>query len=166
MPSKEGAAAAAGNRVLLRPFSRDDPEAIERWYEEAARAAFEGRRLEELQSEASGETAWLLAVERENEDNPIGLLEYDVRDGWLRVPFIALAKPYRGWGYGSEAVCLLEEWAVCSKIAGRFQAEIHVRNGLGLYFWLRLGYRPAGGDEFNWQWSETRDKMPMVRVAN
>ena len=30
----------------------------------------------------------------------------------LTVGFIALAKAYRGWGYGSEAVRLLEEWGL------------------------------------------------------
>ena len=69
------------------------------------------------------------------------------------MPFIALAKAYRGWGYGSEAVRLLEEWAVRERIAERFRADVDVRNGLGLYFWLRLGYRPADGGQDTWRWS-------------
>jgi hypothetical protein len=27
----------------------------------------------------------------------------------------------------------------------RFRADVDVMNGLGLYFWLRLGYRPVEG---------------------
>jgi GNAT superfamily N-acetyltransferase len=61
------------------------------------------------------------------------------------VEFIALAEAYRGWGYGSETVRLLEEWAIREELAERFRAEVSARNGLGLYFWLRLGYRPAEG---------------------
>jgi GNAT superfamily N-acetyltransferase len=70
-----------------------------------------------------------------------------VSNGWLRVPFIALARQCRGWGYGSEAVRLVEEWALRTGIAHRFRVDIDVRNGLGLYFWLRLGYRPHAAPE-------------------
>jgi len=59
--------------------------------------------------------------------------------GWLIVEAIALAEGERGWGYGSEAVRLLEAEAK----GERFLARVDARNGLGLYFWLRLGYRPA-----------------------
>ena len=140
-----------GIRVSLRRLHEDDLPAIEIWYEEAARAAYEDRGLEELQSVTSGGAACLLAIERAGEDEPIGLAEYETSDGWLAVPFIALAKPYRGWGYGSEAVRLLEDWALRQGGAKRFRADVDVRNGLGLYFWLRLGYRPADsvlGDTF------------------
>ena len=151
--------------MSLRRFHEDDLAAIEAWYEEAARGAFEDRGLGELRSGAMDQTSGVLVVEGTGEDEAIGLLEYIVSDGWLAVPFIALAKPYRGWAYGSEAVRLLEEWAAREGIATRFLAEVDVRNGLGLYFWLRLGYRPASAGEFDWQRAEERDKMPMVRVA-
>ena len=59
--------------------------------------------------------------------------------GWLTVGWIEVAEGERGWGYGSEAVRLLE---VEGK-AERFLARVDTGNGLGLYFWLRLGYRPA-----------------------
>ena len=37
---------------------------------------------------------------------------------------------------------MLEEWAERKGVAKRFRAEVPLVNGLGLYFWLRLGYRP------------------------
>ena len=101
-----------------------------------------------------------LQSSRPEVDEPIGLLEYEMREGWLTVTFIALAKAYRGWGYGSEAVRLLEGWASREGVAERFRAEVDARNGLGLYFWLRLGYRPAG-----WHADGGRDSMAMVREA-
>ena len=156
----------AGIRVNLRTLHEQDLVAIEIWYEEAARAAYEDRGHEELRHQADAERAGLMAIERANEEEPIGLLEYVVIDGWLVTTFIALAKGHRGWGYGSESVRLLEEWAAREVIATRFRAEVDLRNGLGLYFWLRLGYRPATVHEFDWQRNEARDKMPMVRVAN
>jgi GNAT superfamily N-acetyltransferase len=156
-----GVAALVGKRVSLRPFRDGDSAAVEAWYQEAvavagiphprplSRSAGEGRSVDSL----SGS---VLIVERVGESGPIGVLEFQVAGGWLTVGFIGLAKAYRGWGYGSEAVRLVEEWAVREGIAERFRAEIPVRSGLGLYFWLRLGYRPkepSGG----------RDTMEMVR---
>jgi RimJ/RimL family protein N-acetyltransferase len=151
--------------VNLRPLNEHDLAAIEIWYEEAARAAYESRSLAELWRSVREGSNRLLAIERPDEDETIGLLEYAVRDAWLAVPFIALAKGYRGWGYGSEAVRLLEEWAVRQALATRFRAEVDVRNGLGLYFWLRLGYRPGRKDEFGWQEEGEADRMAMVRVV-
>jgi len=155
----------AAIRVNLRTLHEHDLAAIEIWYEEAARAAYESRSLAELWRSAREGSSGLLAIERADEDETIGLLEYAVRDAWLAVPFIALAKGYRGWGYGSEAVRLLEEWPASQRLATRFRAEVDVLNGLGLYFWLRLGYRSARKDEFGWQEEGEADRMAMVRVV-
>ena len=139
-----GARAVAGKRASLRAIGDEDLAAIDTWYGEAAKAAYESRSSRET---FAGDNDTLLAIVRPNDDQPIGLLEYETANGWVTVPFIALAKAYRGWGYGSEAVRLLEEWTVREGIADRFRAEVDVRNGLGLYFWLRLGYRPLGAAE-------------------
>ena len=140
--------ALLGNRVWLRRASEGDSQVIEAWYEEAANAAYDDVSLRErFRAKA---LSGLFTLVREDESEPIGLLEYQgsaLEASWLTVSFIALGKAYRGWGYGSEAVRLLEEWAVREGVAQRFRAEVDVRNGLGLYFWLRLGYRPAGGGD-------------------
>lgn len=107
-----------------------------------------------------------LVIERTGADELVGIVEYEVEGGWLTLAFIALAKAYRGWGYGSEAVRLVEDWAIREEVAERFRADVPVSNGLGLYFWLRLGYRPASAGEFDWQRDVARDKMPMVRWAD
>ncbi|HEV8573529.1 MAG TPA: GNAT family N-acetyltransferase [Dehalococcoidia bacterium] len=144
-----------GRRVALRPLHERDVEVIEGWLDEASRAAGPSYPLGANRA---------LVIERMSEEGAIGLFEYAVRDGWIRVSFIALAKAYRGWGYGSEAVRLLEEWALGEGRAEHFRAEVPVGNGLGLYFWLRLGYRPAKRDEFEWRGEGERDRMTMVRV--
>lgn len=159
----------SGTRVILRHIEDEDLPRIEPWLDEAAaagiphplplsRGAGEGRSV-------GPRSRGALVIQRIAEDEPIGIVEYTATDGWLTVLFIALAKAYRGWGYGSEAVRLLEEWAIREGIAERFRAEVDVGNGLGLYFWLRLGYRPAGRDEFGWRRERERDTMAMVRVA-
>jgi len=152
-----GARAIAVTRASLRAIGDEDLAAIDTWLGEAAKAAYENRTSREM---FAGQNDSLLAIVRSDDDQPIGLLEHEAGNGWLTVSFIALAKAYRGWGYGSEAVRLVEEWAVREGLAGRFRAEVDVRNGLGLYFWLRLGYRPAG-----WHAEGGRDSMAMVRES-
>jgi RimJ/RimL family protein N-acetyltransferase len=106
----------------------------------------------------------VLVVERIDDNGPIGIVEYKPTDGWMTVRFIGLAKAYRGWGYGSEALRLLEEWAALDRLAERFRAEVDAHNGLGLYFWLRLGYRPVGrAERAAWHLEGSRDSMAMVR---
>jgi RimJ/RimL family protein N-acetyltransferase len=154
-----------GGRVVLRVVREDDLAAIEGWFDEAAKTAGIPHRLPISRSAGEGRSVdarpdGVLVIERIDEGGPIGLLEYEMKKRWLTVPFIALAKAYRGWGYGSEAVRLLELWAIREGLAERFRAEVDVRNGLGLYFWLRLGYRPLVAVE-----AQGRDVLTMVRDA-
>ena len=121
-----------GGRIALRPLSEDDIAAIAPWYQEAVAAAM-------IRPDSA---ARRLAIVRQSDGTVIGLLDYRENSpgrGWLSVSFIALARGQRGWGYGSEAVRLIE----AEGNAERFCAKVDARNGLGLYFWLRLGYRPA-----------------------
>lgn len=159
-----GAVVIEGRRVALRVLRDADLAAIGTWYEEALETA--GIRPPQPLHlgghvsrawERGGQLGGVLAVERVGEPEPIGVVEYDVCDAGLMVEFLGLAKVYRGWGYGSEAVRLLEEWAVSEGVARWFRAEVEARNGLGLYFWLRLGYRPAE--------SSDRDTFVMVRTS-
>ncbi len=150
----------AGSRVALRPVTADDFPAIEDWWPEAAatvRGVREPVAVDELQrmiDEAGGET---LVIARADEPAPIGLLVYRLAaDGWLEVRFLALAKALRGWGYGSEAVRLIEELG----LAQQFAARVSDGNGLGLYFWLRMGYSPG---ELPWQEREPEDRIAMIR---
>jgi GNAT superfamily N-acetyltransferase len=158
-----GFAALQSQRVGLREHNGvEDAATIEPWLAEAvAAAAFPDPVL----NPGTVKRGWLpreiksgmLVIEQVRERAPIGFLEYEVAGGWLTFAFIGLAKPYRGWGYGSEAVRLVEEWATREGIAEWFRAEVPLGNGLGLYFWLRLGYRPGDSAEVG------RDVMTMVR---
>ena len=145
---------------MLRPVGPDDVPAIETWWPEAA-ATVRGVRepvvlddLHRMIDEADGET---LVIAKADDPAPIGLLISRLpNDRWLEFRFLALAKGLRGWGYGSEAVRLIEE----SGRARRFAAEVYAGNGLGLYFWLRMGYRPG---ELPWRKREPEGKIAMIR---
>ncbi len=153
---------ATRTRIRLRPATEADLPAIESWYSEGAAAvnpAAAETSLRDRYEEASG---GLLAIERDAEEGPIGLLDYRVgkpMDGWVTVEFLALAAGHRGWGYGTEAVRLLE----AETRAQRYTASVHRRNGLGLYFWLRLGYRPAHAEEAFWRGPDEHDTIAMIR---
>lgn len=147
-----------GPRVLLRPLVDADLPSIEPLYPEAA-----GRPAAALADPDAG----LLAISRRDDPTPIGLIDFRTglpAAGWLTIGFIAVAAPYRGHGYGSEAVRLLEDDALRRGTAGRFRADVPMSNGLGVYFWLRLGYRPALPEERLWPASAAADGLSMVRI--
>ncbi|MBI1886745.1 MAG: GNAT family N-acetyltransferase [Chloroflexi bacterium] len=109
----------------------------------------------------------LLAVILGDADAPIGLLDYRLgrpSSGWCTVGFVALEPGRRGYGLGSEAVRAFEEAVRERGLADRFRAGVHRENGLGFYFWLRLGYRPAASGDFgDAEPAADRDTMWMVR---
>ena len=151
-PEGSGSSLTRGERIALRPLTEDDIAAVKPWYEEAVAAAMVRPAAD----------AQRLAIVLESDGTVIGLLEYRANSpdrGWLSVGFIAVARVWRGWGFGSEAVRLVEAEAK----AERFRANVDVRDGLGLYFWLRLGYRPARRDEVPGQ--PPHGIITMVRTA-
>lgn len=142
---------SAKARVSLRPLAEGDLAVAEPWYEEAVVAPI-------IECAADGER---LAIVRVSDGTVIGLVDYRANSpdrGWLSVGFIAVVVGQRGWGYGSEAVRLLE----AEGKAERFLARVDAGNGLGLYFWLRLGYRPARVGEV--PGGASRGIISMVRV--
>jgi RimJ/RimL family protein N-acetyltransferase len=153
---------ATAARITLRPATRDDLPQIEPWYAEAAALACSDLTLEERFADAEASEGGLLLIATADDHTPIGLLDYRIgipAKGWLATGFLALAAGRRGWGYGSEAVRLVEE----SAGATRFFAEVDVRNGLGLYFWLRLGYRLAHPGEVFWRAPDEGGIIAMIR---
>ena len=183
-----------GPRLALRALSDTDRPAIEPWYAEAAAVTLGLAREDapnvqnlyyELEAARPDPGAGLLVIARRDPSTrstgsgqagsgqaptPIGLIDYRAglpAPGWLTIGFIAVAAAYRGHGYGSEAVRLLEADARRRGIAGRFRADVAMNNGLGVYFWLRLGYRPARPGELG----EAKPPLPrgtltMVRTAD
>jgi ribosomal protein S18 acetylase RimI-like enzyme len=113
-------------------------------------------------------TACLLAVSLGEGDRPIGVVEYRVgvpEDGWLGFRSVAVEPGLRGLGLDSEAVRLVEDHALERGLASRFWAGVHHNDGLGFYFWVRLGYRPVRADEDLWPGSGADDTMFMIRMS-
>ncbi len=137
--------------MALRPLKEGDREAVARWLEETLIDADDG----------------LLAITSREGDSIYGVLAYQLgypERGWLSVEAVAVEPGLRGRGYDAEAVRLLEEEALERGLASRFWAPVRHDDGPGLYFWLRLGYRPAAAGENPWPGGAPHDMMAMVRV--
>jgi RimJ/RimL family protein N-acetyltransferase len=157
---------ATFGRVTLRPVGRADFAQIESWYGSALTLAHAERSLEARCVDSGASGYQLLAICEKGETDVVGLLDYRVHqpaDGWLTTVFIAIADGRRGFGYGSEAVRALEASTMKSHKVTSFLADVSVHNGLGLYFWLRVGYRPAHEGEVFWRAPNEGGIIAMIR---
>lgn len=137
--------------MALRPLKEGDREAV-------------ARQLEEALIDADDS---LLAITSREGGSIYGVLAYRLgypERGWLSVEAVAVESGLSGQGYDTEAVRLLEGEALERGLASRFWAPVRHDDGLGLYFWLRLGYRPALLGENPWPGGAPRDTMSMIRV--
>ncbi len=143
--------------MALRPLGEADIEAIG-WYEGA----------EELRGRVEDMNCGVLAITRCEDGSAIGVVEYRLgvpEDGWLSVETIAVDPGRRGLGLESEAVRLVEGDVVRRRLASRFWACVRRGDGLGLYFWLRLGYLPTRPGDLPWKGVHGRDIIAMVRMS-
>lgn len=118
---------AQGPRVALRPAREDDLALV--------------RDLR-----AGDRTGEMLVITLRTDDRPIGIIQYRVDEpsaGWVTIDHLALEKKSRRWGLGQDAVRLFEEEAASSRGVAHFRTTVDIQQGLLLYLWLRLGYRPA-----------------------
>jgi GNAT superfamily N-acetyltransferase len=136
--------------VHLRRLSEADRQGMAEWLEETA----------------AGANGGALTVILNKDDRPIGALGYRLgvpEDGLLAFDGVAVEPRLRGLGLESEAVRLVEENALERGLARRFWSGVSRDDGLGLYFWLRLGYSPARPDGGPWPGDPTRDIICMIR---
>lgn len=123
--------------VAIRCWREEDTEVAAGDWEEAWRTAgLSPAPITAGNLAVAGRGAILSAITLDGELG--GFLATVTDSRRLVVAAIALWPRLRGWGYGSEAVGLLERAAERPLAALAASA-----NGLALYFWLRLGYRPS-----------------------
>ncbi len=100
------------------------------------------------------------AAGREPAD-PIGACAARIEDATLVWTWLAVAADWRGFGYGGAAVPIVERAAMrLGATSGR--ALVPASNGIGLYFWLRLGYRPLPAPD----WPKPREGTWMQRALS
>lgn len=144
-----------GQRITLRPQLNGEDEFIR-------------ELITELPAIHGDCTAWdRHVVERKSDGSSVGVVEHrveDPADGWATFGTIVMSDGQRGWGYGSEAVHLIEEHLLKREGVRRFRARVDKRIGLALYFWLRRGYRPARPDQTSWPDQKTNDIISMIHI--
>jgi len=127
--------------MALRPLTDKDLGALADWFPTLTRAlAVDEQRLAAIIDDARSRREALAVVEEEAE----GLLLYrsDAPEARAaQVELLAVAPDRRRFGIGSRAVLGLEQ-RLAGRRVGRCYVLVPSDLGLGLYFWLRLGYRP------------------------
>jgi GNAT superfamily N-acetyltransferase len=146
--------------VALRPLTENDLDVVVPWHSTA-------EKLLDRVNEAQRDVALgLLAITFSGEDGAIGVMECrqgGQQEGWLGFRFVAVEPRLRGLGLDSEAVRLMEDEALKQGLCRHFRAEVHRDDGLGFYFWLRLGYHPTRPDDVPWLSAARRDTIAMMR---
>lgn len=135
-----------GRRVVVRPAK-------------ASEAPFVRELLDEFACETD-----VLVIERHADREAVGVIAHQVdepKKGWLTFGLVAMRDGLRGFGYGSEAVRMIEQRSA----ARRFRAEVAKSIGLAFYFWLRQGYRPAKPEEAFWPGDEESDIIHVIRIS-
>lgn len=140
-------------RVQVRPFRASDDPWLEAWFPEAAAAVWGAGhpcsdcwtafRSRWFLREDQARKAYILSVPPDT--IPIGVIAWESAGcgGFAVLRFLALARGWRGRGYGAEAVYMMEAMANAPAVC----LPLPPGNGRALYFWLRLGYRPLLQEE-------------------
>ncbi len=155
MKTKASESTVSGLRVALRLLSANDATALANWLPEAvALSQGEKKATDETKEKANAlltpGTDGIMAIAMREDDNPLGVIAYDANDeDWLTLTFIAIRVDERRRGLGGEAVYAFEEEVTRRGLMRRFRTPVHINNGLGVYFWLRVGYRPARSSDFD-----------------
>jgi GNAT superfamily N-acetyltransferase len=113
----------------------------------------------------AGDALYWLRVARERptggrERRTVGALAARQEGEWLVWSWLAVDETLRAYGYGGAAVPIVERAAQRAGLVGA-RVLVPASNGVALYFWLRLGYRPLAKGS----WRRPYEGTWMVREA-
>lgn len=135
----------ASLRVTLPPPCADLATAVSGWFGDAWLDMY-GRPAERIGRQPPNSLGWLEAPAPGTEarlvvcdGEPIGFLALRCEAERLTLTALAIAPARRNRGLGAEAVYAAESLVPAG---GPCQALVPIGNGLAIYFWLRIGYRP------------------------
>ena len=155
-------------RVALSPLDNCDPPGEVAWLPEAW-SAIDGRRPDAfVPATVTGLIEAANARWREARVDRIdiapeaftGFIAWEEMQSEVVIRGLTIRRDRRNLGYGAEAV----EWLEASRPKRRFIAAIPRSNGLAIYFWLRVGFRPVREDEDR-ERSHDQEYLWMLRSA-
>lgn len=127
-------------QILLRKARHDDPSPD--WLSEAESAVpGAGEPCPLSQRRADGDAVYWLRPPGTPPDQPLGACAARIDGRELCWTWLAVDEAWRAYGFGGAAVPVIERAAARQGIASG-RVLVPARNGIALYFWLRLGYRP------------------------
>ena len=85
-----------------------------------------------------------LRVVRLADSQSVGTLAVDTFEDGLVIRSLCIAEEHRSYGAGSEAALLFNRGCDAAKIP-LVRTWAPPDRGLAVYFWIRMGYRPIGG---------------------
>ena len=88
-------------------------------------------------------------------DPIVGAVSLRKKNRQLQWMWLAVDQSVRGWGYGASAVDTIERQAIKKNNLTDACVLVPINNGIALYFWLRLGYRPLNGSTWPQPYSGT-----------
>jgi len=154
-PRRHAGMRLKGERITLRPQLKSEDQFIR-------------ELISQLRNDCKESTVSdRHVIVRKRDGASVGIVEHTVDEpakDWATFGTIVMSDGQRGWGFGSEAVQLIEERLLKREGVRRFRARIDKRIGLALYFWLRRGYRPARPDEAFWPSHNSDDIICMIRI--
>jgi hypothetical protein len=138
-------------RVALSLFDTCDPSSVIAWLAEAW-AAIDGKKP--ISSSPTTIVGLIEAVKARWHDAQIecidvstgeltGFIMWEDGPSEIVIRGLSIRRDRRDLGYGTEAV----EWLAASRPDLDVAAAIPRHNGLAVYFWLRVGFRPVREDE-------------------
>lgn len=108
--------------------------------------------LDELQLPAEGERFRLergshgeLAVVRLADAERVGTMRVESSSEGLLIRALCIAEEHRSYGAGSEAALLFNRVCEAAGVA-LVRTWAPPDRGLAVYFWIRMGFRPLGGE--------------------
>jgi hypothetical protein len=158
-PETPAASEDARLTAILSPPLESDVEALARWYDKATMLAGSPVPLSDL-FESSDLRRILVLTDGVNQA-PFGLMTVALGDpepGWATVDLLAIARQEER-DMAAMAIAMLEAYLQreVSHMRAAVPPDVGLpagQAGLALYFWLRLGYRPAVSGERLWMTSD------------
>ena len=86
-----------------------------------------------------------LEVARLSDGERVGTMQVEHADGSLFVRALCIDEAHRSYGAGSESALLFNRACDAAGVAV-VRTWAPPDRGLAVYFWIRMGYRPLGGE--------------------
>lgn len=97
---------------------------------------------ERFRLEAAGDA---IAIVRLADSERVGSIEVESVEAGLFIRSLCISREHRSYGAGSEAALLLNRLCDAAGVPA-VRAWASPSLGLSVYFWIRMGFRPAHGE--------------------